>query len=747
MEDNSRICLTSGQVYITESGQDAFIVRSGVLLVYVVTYQHENFGKRVFLYEAKQGEVIPGFYYTDMNYENRRFLFTSRADAVLGIIRGGSTKKLRKNFLSKLKIDNAYADNFNEAITDNIRTAEATNEAFIARSESMRGEIEQDILKLVQDKKEKKKKSRRDTTAEKKVFLPTCRLIRMSLNSLNPLANIGIIVVMLSAALLLQVLPFGILKLREFASVEEPHGAVPMPMLFQMLLIMLIAVIGSSVIQSIGELITGKEASRLADRAEQQVIKGFFSLQYRFFREHESAETANMMLHVKQVVAKVMTGTHSFLFGVIATAACFIMCLWLSPVMAAAGAVLLAVLMTVYVALMRTAMRYREKAMQYDNHSGSLMYQFITGIVKIRLSGAEEKATLEYLRSFAKKEDAEEIRYQNVHFSHDIMSIAVVLFAAVFCLISGWSAESFRPERWAAFLCSFTLMASYTALATRSFLNIGEEYDYIRDITDDLERYAEKPADAEKEAPPTLDGEIDIRGLCFSYGEGERKVFDQLDLHIRAGEYIAIVGESGCGKSTLFKLLLGLESPEEGEITYSGQALSKTDLYLLRKQIGVVLQDGKLISGTIEDNIAVAKPDATKQELRKAIHAVGLERDLDTMPMGTQTVLTEDSEMISGGQRQKILIARALLNDPKILFFDEATGALDNLSQKVITDTLKATDATRVMIAHRLSTVIDCDRIIVLGDGNIAEEGTFDELMQKKGAFYSMAKRQLLVTE
>lgn len=747
MEDNSRICLTSGQVYITESGQDAFIVRSGVLLVYVVTYQHENFGKRVFLYEAKQGEVIPGFCYTDMNYENRRFLFTSRADAVLGIIRGGSTKKLRKNFLSKLKIDNAYADNFNEAITDNIRTAEATNEAFIARSESMRGEIEQDILKLVQDKKEKKKKSRRDTTAEKKVFLPTCRLIRMSLNSLEPLANIGIIVVMLSAALLLQVLPFGILKLREFASVEEPHGAVPMPMLFQMLLIMLIAVIGSSVIQSIGELITGKEASRLADRAEQQVIKGFFSLQYRFFREHESAETANMMLHVKQVVTKVMTGTHSFLFAVIATAACLIMCLWLSPVMAAAGAVLLAVLMTVYVALMRTAMRYREKAMQYDNHSGSLMYQFITGIVKIRLSGAEEKATLEYLRSFAKKEDAEEIRYQNVHFSHDIMSIAVVLFAAVFCLISGWSAESFRPERWAAFLCSFTLMASYTALATRSFLSIGETYDFIRDMTDDLKRYAEKPADAEKKAPPTLDGEIDIRGLCFSYGEGERKVFDQLDLHIRAGEYIAIVGESGCGKSTLFKLLLGLESPEEGEITYSGQPLSKTDLYLLRKQIGVVLQDGKLISGTIEDNIAVTKPDATKQELRKAIHAVGLERDLDTMPMGTQTVLTEDSEMISGGQRQKILIARALLNDPRILFFDEATGALDNLSQKVITDTLKATDATRVMIAHRLSTVIDCDRIIVLGDGNIAEEGTFDELMQKKGAFYSMAKRQLLVTE
>ena len=744
MEDNNRINLTSGQVYITESGYDAFIVRSGVLLVYVVTYERDSFGKRVFLYEAKQGEVIPGFCYTDMNYENRRFLFTSRAGAALGIIRGGSTKKLRKNFFSKLKLDDAYVDNFNEAITDSIRTAEATNEAFIARSESMRDEIEQDILKLVQ---EKKKKPRRDRVSEKRLFLPTCRLIRMSLNAMKPLANIGIFVIMLTAALLIQVLPFGILKLKDFAAVETSQGAVPMPIMFQMLFIMLIAVTGSSVIRSIGKLISEREASRLADTAEQQVIGRFFSLQYRYFREHESAETANMMLHVKQVVAKVMTGTHSFFFAIIASAACLIMCLWLSPVTAAAGVVLLAILMAVYVFLMRTAARYREKAILYGNRSSSLMYQFITGIVKIRLSGAEEKATLEYLQSFAEKEDAEEVRYANVHFSHDVFSIAVVLFAAIFCLVSGWSSEPFRLERWAAFLCSFTLMASYHALAMRSFLSIGEEYEFVRELTDDLDQYAENTEGSEKTVPPVLDGEIDIHGLSFSYGEEEHKVFDKLDLHIRAGEYVAIVGESGCGKSTLFKLLLGFEIPDEGDITYSGQLLSKTDLYLLRKQIGVVLQDGKLISGTIEENIAVTKPDATKGELRKAIHAVGLERDLDTMPMGTQTVLTEDSEMISGGQRQKILIARALLNDPRILFFDEATGALDNLSQKVITDTLKATDATRVMIAHRLSTVVDCDRIIVLGGGGIAEEGAFDELMAKKGVFYSMAQRQMLVTE
>ena len=747
MEDNTRIRLKSGQIYITESGNDAFIVRSGVLLIYVVTYQHGKFGKREFLYEAKQGEVIPGFCYTDMNYENRRFLFTSRADAALGIIPNGSTRKLRRSFLSKLDIGDAHADNFNEAITDSVRTADVINEAFIVRSESMRGEIEQDILKLVQAKKEKKKKTRGKTASDKRLFLPTCRLIRMSLNSLHPLVNIGVIVLMLSAALLMQALPYGIWKLIDFAAGKLPEGIVPTPMLLRMFIIMLLAVVGLSVIRSIGKLIAGKEVTRLSDEAEKRVIGRFFSLQYRFFREHESAETANMMLNVKQVVAKVMTGTHSFLFAVIATVACLGMCLWLSVEMTAAGALLLAVLMAIYVALMRSAMRYRETAIHYGNRSSSLMYQFITGITKIRLSGAEEKATLEYLRPFAKKEDAEEGRYANVHFLHDVFSIAVILFAAGFCLFSRWTMQGFQLERWAAFLCAFTFMASYTALATRSFLSVGEEYDFIREMTDDLERYAEKNAEAEDTAPPTLDGKIDIRGVSFAYEEKGRRVFDDLELHIDAGEYIAIVGESGCGKSTLFKLLLGFEIPDEGEIMYSGRPLSKTDLYLLRKQIGVVLQDGRLISGTIEENISVTKPDATKQELRKAIRAVGLERDLDAMPMGTQTVLTEDGEMISGGQRQKILIARALLNEPKILFFDEATGALDNLSQKVITDTLKATDATRVVIAHRLSTVVDCDRIIVLSGGGIAEEGTFDELMARRGVFYDMAKRQLLVTK
>lgn len=746
MEDYGSIRLKSGQVYITESGYDAFIVRSGILLIYVVTYEHDRFGKRDFLYEAKKGEVIPGFYYTDMNYENRRFLFMSRSDAELGIIPNGCTKKLQKGFLKKLNIDDAYAENFNEAITDMIRTADVINEAFIVRSETMRDEIEQDILKLVQAKKEKKKKSRQKEASGRKLFLPTCRLIRMSMSSLKPLATFGIIILMASAALLTQVLPFGILKMNDFSGGGIPDEMNPISVLIQMFFLMLIAAAGSSLIRSFGKLISEKEASRLSDEAEQRVIRRFFSLQYRFFREHESAETANMMLHVKRVVVKVMTGSHSFLFAVIAVFACLGMSLWLSPVLTAAGTVLLALLMTAYVLLMRAALRYREKALHYGNRSSSLMYQFITGIVKIRLSGAEEKATLEYLRAFAKEEDAEEARYANVHFSHDVFSVAVILFAAAFCLVSRGTLQAFQIERWAAFLCCFTLMAYYSALALRAFLSIGEEYDYIREMTDHLDRYAENTDGDGIAEPPTLDGEIDVRGLSFSYDGGERKVFDRLDLHIDAGEYVAIVGESGCGKSTLFKLLLGFEIPDEGEITYNGFSTAKTDLYQLRKQIGVVLQDGKLISGTIEENIAVTKPDASKQELRAAIRAVGLERDLDAMPMGTQTVLTEDGEMISGGQRQKILIARALLSEPRILFFDEATGALDNLSQKVITDTLKQTEATRVVIAHRLSTVVDCDRIIVLSDGGIAEEGTFDELMENKGLFYSMAQRQMLVT-
>ena len=248
--------------------------------------------------------------------------------------------------------------------------------------------------------------------------------------------------------------------------------------------------------------------------------------------------------------------------------------------------------------------------------------------------------------------------------------------------------------------------------------------------------------DEAKELPGDISGAVEINNVTFSYDKDSPVVLDGITLDIKAGEYVALVGPSGCGKSTLMKLLLGFEKPDHGKIYYDNKDIESIDKRELRKKMGVVLQDGKLISGSIYENITVTAPEAKLRDVNRVIAAVGLKEDIAAMPMGIHTVLSEDCGTISGGQQQRILIARALISKPRIIFFDEATSALDNITQSKVCETLEKTDATRIVIAHRLSTVMHCDRIIVLDKGKIAEQGTYEELMQNRSLFYELAGRQ-----
>lgn len=238
-------------------------------------------------------------------------------------------------------------------------------------------------------------------------------------------------------------------------------------------------------------------------------------------------------------------------------------------------------------------------------------------------------------------------------------------------------------------------------------------------------------------------GEIDVRHVSFAYEADSPIVLDDLSLSIKKGEYVGIVGTSGCGKSTLLNLLLGFEHQDKGKIYYDHHDLDEMNKKELRKNFGVVLQDGDIVSGSIYDNIAIAKPGATMDEVMNVLDKVGILDEVNNMPMGVLTNLSEGSGLISGGQKQRILIARALINNPKILFMDEATSALDNIVQAQICNYIKTINCTKVVIAHRLSTIINCDRIYVIDEGKVAETGTYDDLMKQKGIFYNLARRQL----
>lgn len=248
----------------------------------------------------------------------------------------------------------------------------------------------------------------------------------------------------------------------------------------------------------------------------------------------------------------------------------------------------------------------------------------------------------------------------------------------------------------------------------------------------------------DKPSVGTLTGAIEVSGVTFRYDDKSPYVLKDLSFSVRPGEYIALVGKSGCGKSTIMRLLLGFEKPERGSISFGPYDVSKVDLRSLRQSIGTVMQDGKLFLGDIASNITVASPQSTLDDAWAAAEIAGIADDIRKMPMGMQTILTEGSGSVSGGQRQRIMIARAVCGGKRILMFDEATSALDNRTQKMVADSLETLKCTRVVVAHRLSTVRHCDRILVVDGGGIAEEGTYEELIEKDGIFADLVRRQRL---
>jgi ABC-type bacteriocin/lantibiotic exporter with double-glycine peptidase domain len=335
---------------------------------------------------------------------------------------------------------------------------------------------------------------------------------------------------------------------------------------------------------------------------------------------------------------------------------------------------------------------------------------------------------------------------QNVSqtFSHAFPTLSsLAMFATIAYLMAsakpgeqlGLSTGSFI-----AFNTAFaTFMAAMQALAdsSLSLLRAVPIYERIKPILETAPESDESRAD-----PGKLKGAIAVSHLHFRYSEDSAWILKDVSLSLRPGEFAAFVGPSGCGKSTMMRLLLGFEKPALGAIYYDGQDFSSLDARLVRQQLGVVLQESRVLPTDIFRNI-VGTAQRTMDEAWEASEMAGLAEDIRQMPMGMHTVVSEGGGTFSGGQRQRLMIARALVNKPKIIFCDEATSALDNKTQAVVTQSMDRMDATRITIAHRLSTVANADRIFYFDGGQILEEGSYDELMAKNGLFAALAKRQI----
>ena len=383
--------------------------------------------------------------------------------------------------------------------------------------------------------------------------------------------------------------------------------------------------------------------------------------------------------------------------------------------------------------------KYDTRLIEVKNKMTSIMTQMISAVSKIRIAGAEIRAEDRYLDKYF-----ESLKLNSK--SSLLQSISQILSTALPTISTVIFYYLIVKEKNTGTLGNYMAFMSANSAFSSAFIGFSTgllSFNLVIPYWNKLKELYQMPLDQNTEViiPGELEGNIDVDSISFGYQEN-KPVIKDLSMNIKKGEYVAIVGSSGCGKSTLLKLMLGFETPQNGKIYYDKKDLSVVDKRELRKQFGVVLQNGALISGSIKSNITVTKPDATNEEIEKVLKNVAFYDDVDNLPMGLNTPLSEGSGGISGGQKQRILIARALISDPKVLFFDEATSALDNRTQDIVTRSISELDCTRIVIAHRLSTIINCDRIFVMDKGEIVEEGNYQELIDKKGLFYRLSLRQ-----
>ena len=374
--------------------------------------------------------------------------------------------------------------------------------------------------------------------------------------------------------------------------------------------------------------------------------------------------------------------------------------------------------------------------------SGDLL-QFLRGIIKLRMTGAESSAYAAWANGYREQKRAEiRIAALSEHIAALSAALPAAGSAALFAALLGQGWSALIPADFLAVYAAS--MVLYMAIAS-----LGQSLKSVAAVVPGCEQVV-PILQAETDSSPRigsqrrLDGEITLQNVSFRYAPDGPAILEDVSLHAGAGEFVAIVGESGSGKSTLFSVALGLEEPLCGAVYYDGKDLADLDGDMVRRQLGVVTQDGSLLGGTVLINIIGVGGDLTEDDAWRAARRASVDKDIAAMPMGMHTCVGENGSNLSGGQNQRIRIAAALVYNPRILFLDEPTCWLDNRSQAETIAGIENAACTRIVIAHRLSTIRNAHRVYVLEAGRVAQVGEFDELMAQDGPFRNLAKRQMV---
>ena len=509
--------------------------------------------------------------------------------------------------------------------------------------------------------------------------------------------------------------------------------------LISMFVFIIMAGISTTLLQIAKMLILTRIQLKMELSVNAALMMRIIKLPTSFFKDYSAGELAQKVSYIKILCISLANVVFSTGLTALISLIYLIEISMFNPLLVKPATFVVAVMFTASVILTWVQSKNIKARTEIQAKEFGFLYALITGIQKIKLSGAERRAFAKWA-SFYKKSAELEFNPPLLLKLTQMIEPAIMSIGTFVIYITAYNAGISTSE-YMAFMSAYTLLTTAFLLLSQSNLMTSAIFPLLSFTKPIIEAV---PENSHGKIPSKIRGSIEINNVSFKYNEKSPLILDKLSIKINSGDYVAIVGKSGCGKSTLMRLLLGFEKPDNGVIFYDGNDLKTLDLKFLRSNIGCVMQNSKLFPGNIYSNITISAPQLTEEDAWEAAEMAGIADDIHKMPMKMNTIITEGSGTLSGGQRQRIIIARAIAPKPKILLFDEATSALDNITQKIVSDSLDKLKCTRIVIAHRLSTIKHCNKIFVLNNGNIAESGTYEELINNNGMFAELIKRQQL---
>ncbi|WP_432003029.1 NHLP bacteriocin export ABC transporter permease/ATPase subunit [Streptomyces sioyaensis] len=506
-----------------------------------------------------------------------------------------------------------------------------------------------------------------------------------------------------------------------------------------------LAVIVTSIVSAAFMLLQNLTVLRMEGRIESALQPAVWDrllrLPAKFFTERSTGELASAAMGISSI-RRVLSGVGPVAVQSATIGAMnLVMLLCFSVPLALAAIGMLVVIGAVFLAMGMWELRWQRRLVKLGNKLNNQAFQTLRGLPKLRVAAAESFAYAAWAREFARTRELQQKAGRIKNLTTVLNAVYLPLCSLImFMLLAGPARGSMSAGSFLTFNTSVTMLLTSVTQITGAFVTAAAALPMFEEVKPVLD---EKPEVRGASAQPgALSGAIEAKKLSFRYTDDGPLVLDDVSLRVRPGEFVAVVGPSGCGKSTLLRLLIGFDRPTAGSVLYDGQDLTALDQAAVRRQCGVVLQNAQPLTGSILDCICGAEA-FTQEEAWAAAEMAGLAEDIKRMPMGLHTMISGGAA-ISGGQRQRLMIAQALVRRPRMLFFDEATSALDNETQRIVSDSTRKLSASRLVIAHRLSTVMDADRVIVMADGRIVEQGPPAELLADTGgALHDLVRRQL----